>query len=211
MSEQAKTGTTTVAIVCREGVVLGADRRATAGDFIINRDFTKIYNISDDMALTIAGTVSDVQLLVKFIKAQIRLKRVRSTRELTVQETANLLAGMVYDNIRKFSAIPGISHFLLGGRDKAGLHVYDIFPDGSVTEVRDYVSSGSGSVMAYGVLETLYIKNLTVEEGVKLVIKSLNAAIQRDTASGSGFDVIKITKEGIQKVVGKQIETKVEA
>jgi len=130
---------------------------------------------------------------------------------LSVQETANLLSGMVYENIRKFSTIPGVSHFLLGGRDKTGIHIYDIFPDGSITDVKDYVSSGSGSVMAYGVLETLYTKNCSVEEGVKLVIKSLNAAIQRDTASGSGFDVVKITKDGIQKVVGKQIETKVEA
>jgi len=211
MSEQLKTGTTTVAIVCKDGVVLGADRRATAADFIVNKDVPKIHIISDDMALTMAGTVSDVQLLIKFIKAQIRLKRVRSTRELTVHETANLLAGLVYDNIRKFSTIPGISHFLLGGKDKMGIHVYDIFPDGSVTEVKDYVSSGSGSVMAYGVLETLYNKNISVDEGVKLVVKALNAAIQRDTASGSGFDVIKITKEGIQKVIGKQIEIKVEA
>lgn len=210
MSEQLKTGTTTVAIVCRDGIVLGADRRATSGDFIINKDTTKIHNISDDMALTMAGTVSDVQLLIKFIKAQIRLKRVRSTRELTVQETANLLAGMVYDNIRKFSAIPGVSHFLLAGRDVAGLHVYDIFPDGSVTEVKDYVSSGSGSIFAYGVLETLYTKVCSVEDAIKLVIKSLNAAMQRDTASGSGFDVVKITKDGIQKVAGKQIEMKVE-
>ncbi len=211
MSEQLKTGTTTVAIACRDGIVLGADRRATAGDFIVNKDTTKIHNISDDMALTMAGTVSDVQLLIKFIKAQIRLKRVRSTRELSVQETANLLAGMVYDNIRKFSAIPGVSHFLLAGRDSAGLHVYDIYPDGSVTEVKDYVSSGSGSVFAYGVLETLYAKNCSVDEGIKLVVKSLNAAIQRDSASGSGFDVVKITtKDGIQKIVGKQIEVKVE-
>jgi len=211
MSEQLKTGTTTVAIVCKDGIVLGADRRATAGDFIVNKDTTKIHNISDDMALTMAGTVSDVQLLIKFIKAQIRLKRVRSTRELTVKETGNLLAGMVYENIRKFSTIPGVSHFLLGGKDKAGIHIYDIYPDGSVTEVNDYVSSGSGSVFAYGVLETLYSKNCSIDEGIKLVLKSLNAAIQRDSASGSGFDIVKITKDGIQKVVGKQIETKVEA
>ena len=212
MSEQQlKTGTTTVAIVCKDGIILGADRRATAGDFIVNKDTTKIHNISDDMALTMAGTVSDVQLLIKYIKAQIRLKRVRSTRELSVQETANLLAGMVYDNIRKFSAIPGVSHFLLGGKDGAGFHVYDIYPDGSISDVKDYVSSGSGSIFAYGVLETLYAKNCSIDEGVKLVLKALNAAVQRDAMSGSGFDVVKITKDGIQKVMGKQLEVKVEA
>lgn len=210
MSEQLKTGTTTVIVVCKDGIVLGADRRATAGNFIVNKDTTKIHAISDYMALTMAGTVSDVQLIIKFVKAQLRLKKVRSGRDLTVKETANLLAGIVYDNIRKLSAIPGISHFLLGGMDKIGFHVYDIYPDGSVTEVKDYVSSGSGSIFAYGVLETIYTPNCSIDEGVKSVGKSLNAAIQRDNASGSGFDVLKITKDGIKKVVGKSLDVKVE-
>ncbi len=211
-SEQLKTGTTTIAVVCKDSVVLGADRRATVGGgMIVNKDVQKIYPISEHMALTMAGSVSDIQLIVKFIKAQIRLKKVRSARELRVKETANLLAGIVYENIRKFSAIPGLSHFLLGGWDEDGLHVYDIFPDGSVTDVKDYVSSGSGSVFAYGVLETLFKKDCSAEEGTKIVIKSLNAALQRDTASGSGFDVVQITKDGVKKVLGKELKLKVEA
>ena len=163
------------------------------------------------MVLTMAGSVSDIQLLIKFIKAELRLKRVRSRRDMTVKETANLLAGMVYSNIRRFSVIPGISQFLLAGKDNEGMHVYDIFPDGSVTETNDYVSSGSGSVMAYGVLETLYNKNIGVDEAIKLSLKALNAAIQRDSASGSGFDVMTVTSKGIKHIVGKQIEKKIEA
>jgi len=211
MEQNLKTGTTTIAIKCKDGIVLAADRRATAGNFIVNKDTTKIHEISENMVLTMAGSVSDVQLLIKFIKAELRLKKVRSRRDMTVKETANLLAGMVYSNIRRFSVIPGISQFLLAGKDNEGLHVYDIFPDGSVTETDDYVSSGSGSVMAYGVLETLYTKNLGVDEAIKLSIKALNAAIQRDTASGSGFDVVTVTSKGIKHVVGKQIEKKIEA
>src|SRR3989338_5731795 len=211
MTEQLKTGTTTMAIVCKDGLVLAADRRATAGTFIVNKNITKIHEISENMVLTMAGSVSDVQLLIKFVKAELRLKKVRSRRDMTVKETANLLAGMVYSNIRRFSVIPGISQFILGGRDNEGLHVYDIYPDGSVTEVTDYVSSGSGSVMAYGVLETLYKENISVEEGVKIAFKALNAAIQRDSASGSGFDIMTVTSKGLKHVVGKQIEKKVEA
>lgn len=211
MEEQLKTGTTTIAIVCKDGLVLAADRRATAGTFIVNKNITKIHEISENMVLTMAGSVSDVQLLIKFVKAELRLKKVRSRRDMTVKETANLLAGMVYSNIRRFSVIPGISQFILGGRDNEGLHVYDIYPDGSVTEVTDYVSSGSGSVMAYGVLETLYKENISVEEGVKIAFKALNAAIQRDSASGSGFDIMTVTSKGLKHVVGKQIEKKVEA
>ncbi|MBU0461811.1 MAG: proteasome subunit beta [Nanoarchaeota archaeon] len=205
-SESLKTGTTTVGIVCKDGIVLAADRRVTAGTLIANKKFTKIYEVTDKMAVTMAGTVSDVQLLVKLLKAETRLKRIRTAKEVGVKSAANLLAGMVYSNIRKMSMIPGISHFLFGGADEAGFHLFDIYPDGSLTEVEDYVSSGSGSVFVFGVLETQFKAGLTVDEGVKLATTAITAALQRDCASGNGIDVIAITKEGIKKRVSKTIE-----
>jgi len=155
--------------------------------------------------------VSDVQLLTKYLKAELRLKDIRTGRETTVKEAASLLANFVYNNIRKLSLIPGISHFIVGGKDSKGVHLYDLSPDGSIVEVDDYISSGSGSVMAFGVLETLYRKGLSIDEGVKLAAKGVNAAVQRDIASGNGIDIVTITKDGIKKVLSKEIEYRIEA
>ena len=210
-SNQVTTGTTTLAMICKEGIVLAADKKATAGYLVVDKHAEKIHLIQKDMALTTAGTVSDIQLLIKLIKAEIALKSMRSDKEVTVKEAANLLGRMIYSNIRKFSTIPGLSHFILGGKDKHGFHIYDLFPDGSVTECQDYVSSGSGSVMAYGVLETLYKKDLPVQEGIKLAVKSINAAVQRDIASGEGIDIVTITKDGTKKVLTKEIDTRIQA
>jgi proteasome beta subunit len=205
-----KTGTTTVALVCKDGIVLSADKRATSGYLVSFKKFDKIMQITDSIAVTVAGTVSDVQLLVKYIKAELRLKKIRTGRENTVKEAANLLGSLVYNNIRRMSMIPGISHFLIGGKDEFGYHLYDLSPDGSIVEIEDYVSSGSGSVMAFGVLETLFKNNLTVEEGIKLAVKSVNAAIQRDIASGNGLDVVTITKDGVKKVLTKEVNMRIE-
>ncbi|MFH1063723.1 MAG: proteasome subunit beta [Candidatus Woesearchaeota archaeon] len=202
-----KTGTTTLAIKCKDGVVLAADKRATAGHFIANKWVDKIFPIGDNMALTTAGTVSDVQLLVKLVKAELRLKNLRTGARISVKEAANLLAGMVYSNIRKPSMIPGISHFLFAGKDWTGYHIFDIYPDGSLSEAEDYLSSGSGSVFAYGVLETLYTENLSMDETKDLALKSVNAALQRDSASGNGVDLVTITEAGVKKVLTKKIDT----
>ncbi len=199
-----KTGTTTVGIMCKDGVVLAADKRATAGNLISDKKAQKIYKINDCMALTTAGVVSDVQLLVKLIKAELSLKNIRTEREANVKESVNLLAGLVYSNI--MSMIPGISHFLFAGKDYKGFHLYDIYADGSLTKNDSYVSSGSGSVMAYGVLETLYKEGMNVDDGVKLAVKCINAALQRDSATGNGIDVVTITKEGIKTVLEKEIK-----
>ncbi|MBN2454386.1 proteasome subunit beta, partial [Candidatus Woesearchaeota archaeon] len=129
-----KTGTTTIGILCRDGIVLAADKRATMGNFIADKKSDKIYQIDDKLALTTAGTVSDIQLLTKLIKAELKLKEVRTGRKPSVKEAANLLSGMIYSNIRKFSLIPGLSHFILGGVDDSGTRIYDLFVDGSLTE-----------------------------------------------------------------------------
>jgi len=202
-----KTGTTTVALVARDGVVLAADKRATAGYLIAAKDVTKILNVSDDIAVTTAGTVSDIQLMVKYLKSEIKIKELRTARKMQVKEAANLMSMLVYNNIRKFSTIPGISHFLMAGKDASGFSTWDINADGSISEVKDYVSSGSGSVMAYGVLETLYKEGLSVEEAVKLAAKAVNAAVQRDIASGNGIDIVTVTGDGVRKVLSKQIDT----
>ena len=209
-NNELKTGTTTIGMVCKDGLVLAADKRATSGYLISWKKFDKIIPITGNIAVTVAGTVSDVQLLVKYLKAELKLKDLRTGRETTVKEGASLLANFVYNNIRKFSLIPGISHFIVGGIDSTGVHLYDLSPDGSIVEVDDYISSGSGSVMVFGVLETLYKKGLSIDEGVKLAAKGINAAVQRDIASGNGIDIVTITKDGIKKVFSKEIDTRIE-
>lgn len=206
-----KTGTTTVGILCKDGVVLAADRRATMGNIIADKKAQKIHQVSDNIAMTIAGNVSDAQLLIKLIQSEIRLKRIRTGKDVVVKEVANLSARMVYNNIRQMSMIPGITQFLMGGRDMYGFHLYDIFVDGSITKCTEYVSSGSGSITAYGVLETLFKKGLSTDEGIKLVLKALNAALQRDSASGSGYDVITITDKGFLKVIEREIDSRIQA
>ena len=106
--------------------------------------------------------------------------------------------------------IPGIAHFLMGGKDREGTHLYEIFADGSIQDIPDFISSGSGSVMAYGVLETMWKPDMSIEEGVTMAVACINAAIQRDSASGNGIDVVTITESGMKRVINKEITTKIE-
>ncbi|MEM3126993.1 MAG: proteasome subunit beta [Candidatus Woesearchaeota archaeon] len=208
--EQRKTGTTTVGLVCKDGIVLAADKRATAGNLIVEKRGEKIHKIIDDIGITEAGSVSDNQLLIKLLRAELKLKEVRSNKKVTVQEAANLTAGIIYGNVRRFSIIPALSHFLMGGKDSNGYHLYDLYADGSIMEINDYVSTGSGSVFAYGVLETLYDSKMSVDDGMKLAIKAINAAMQRDNASGGGIDIAVIDAKGFRKVMTKLQETNIQ-
>lgn len=204
--ELMKTGTTTLAMLCKDGVVLAADRRMTAGTMIVSKKFQKIIPLNDDIAITIAGMVSDAQLLTKIIKAQLHLDSIRRNKKPSVKGAANLIGSLTYNNIRKFTPFLSVVGFLLGGRDESGYHIYDIGVDGSVTEHDDYVCDGSGSIFAVGLLEANYNKDISVDDGVKLAVKALNSALQRDTASGSGYDVFVVNKDGVKKVIEKELK-----
>jgi len=206
-----KTGTTTIGVICKDGVVLGADKRATAGNFIVDSNTKKVQKITDTIALTTAGSVSDIQLMIKLIRAQLKLKELRVLKRSSVAEAVGLLSGMVYGNIRRMSMLPGVTQYVVGGVDDDGVHLFDIFPDGSLTRYTDYVTSGSGSVFALGVLDTLYNKEMTVEEGVELVKKSIKAAIRRDNASGDGITIMKITKDGSVEYSEENVKATMEA
>ena len=197
MENTLKTGTTTIGIACKDGIVLAADKRATAGSMIVDKRAEKVHVIS--------GSVSEAQLLIKLIRAELKLKEVRTYKKPSAKEAANLLGGLLYSNLRKMSMFPGIAHFLLAGRDREGVHLYDLFPDGSVTKITDFISSGSGSVFAYGVLETQYKKDITNSEAVNLAVKAVNTALQRDSASGNGVDVMVINDKEIKRVLHKEL------
>lgn len=208
-TELLKTGTTTVGIVCKDGVVLAADRRASAGYMVADKKSRKVIPINEDTAITTAGLVSDIQLLTKIIKAQLKLIEMRRGKKSTVKQSANLLATLVYNNIRRMSMIPGIVGFILGGKDLSGFHLYNLGVDGSVTEVDDYAADGSGSPYALGVLESNYKKDMALSEGIKLAVTAVTTAIQRDIATGNGIDVVTITKDGVKFVLEKEITTRI--
>ena len=206
--EKIKTGTTTIGIVCKDGIVMAADKRVTAGNHIANSKYQKIAVVADNVAITTAGLVSDAQLLTKVIKAEIKLKEVQTNRKINVKEAVNILSGLSYNNIRMTGGIVG---FLVGGYDSSnGYTLWDVGVDGSILQNEEFVSDGSGSVFSLAILENEYKKDMSVDEGIKLAVKALNISQKRDNASGSGFDVMTITKDGIKKVATKLYETKFE-
>src|SRR3989344_6959936 len=201
--KKLKTGTTTLAIVCKDGLVVAADRRVTGGNLVFSKKFKKIMQISDDHLVTVAGSVSNVQLTIKIVKAQIKLDEMRRGKKLTTKEIANLMSGINYSALRSTFAI---SSFILAGKDDRGFHVYNIEPSGSVIEVDDYVGDGSGMIFATGVFESAYKEGISVDEGIKLAVKAINASLQRDTATGNGIDVYTITGKGIKQVIDKELD-----
>jgi len=188
--ENKKTGTTTVGIVTKEGVVLATEHRATMDTFIAHKTAKKLYMLDYNIGMTTAGLVGDLQYLVRYMKAEISLYRIRRKMYMPVGAAATLLSNIL--NERKFT--PYYVGLIIGGFDNKGYHVYSIDAAGGAIEDK-YASVGSGSLFVYGVLEDRWKDDLSLDEGVNLAIRGVNAAMRRDAASGDGISVATITKE----------------
>jgi len=203
-----KTGTTILGIVCKDGVVMAADRQVTAGTIVMSKDTKKVVQINDYLVTSWTGGAADAQRQGKLISAELKLKELRSKSRPSVKQAANLISSIAYSTIRQPSMIPSIVGTLVAGFNEDGsFELYTIEPAGTVIKVEDYDANfGSGMPYVLGLLERQYKKNMTLKEGIELAKESLKSSTQRDVGSGYGIDVFTISKEGIKKVVEQTIE-----
>jgi proteasome beta subunit len=185
-------GTTTVGIVCSNGVVLATEKRATMGNLIASRDTKKIYRIADRMALTTAGSVGDAQRIARLASVELKLYELQRKAPMSIKAVSTLISNILWES-RYF---PYLIQLIIGGVDWSGPKIFSLDPIGGLLEEKKIVATGSGSPVAYGVLEDRYDDEMSVENGVDLAVRALRAAMKRDSASGDGIDIVRITQEG---------------
>ena len=202
-----KSGTTIVGVVCKDGVVMGADRQTTAGNLVMSKNTQKTVKINDYLVISGTGNASDIEMQKKVISAELKLKELKSKRRPSVKEAANLIGTITYRNIRQPTMIPSIVGTLVAGVNEDGsAELYNVEPAGTAMKVEDYDANfGSGMPFVLGLLERSYSKDMSIEEGVEIVIESLKSSTQRDTGSGYGIDIFTLSKEGIEHKVAQKI------
>lgn len=183
--------TTIIGIKTTEGVVLASDKRASKGFFIGSKIVQKISKIDDTLAIAIAGQLSDAEHLIKVAAAERKLIELRRGFPLSIKESSRLIANLAYSGLRSYQ--PYYVELLVAGVDSSGSHVNVADMSGAITN-EDFAASGSGAPIAYGVLESLYDKNITNEEAMDIARKAVSAAMERDPGSGNGIDIVVIPK-----------------
>jgi proteasome beta subunit len=200
-----KTGTTTLAMVCKDGVVIATETRATMGTLIAHKATKKLYKIDEHLALATAGLVGDLQVLARYLNAEANLYRLKRDVKIPVKSAATLMSNIL--NQRKF--YPYYVQLILAGFDSSGGHVYSLDAAGGAIPDK-YTSGGSGSPYVFGVLEDSYKDNLSTDEGVNIAVRAITAAKNRDSASGGKINVAVISKDGFKEFTEDEIDKRLE-
>ena len=190
---EGKKGTTTVGIIANNCVVLAAESKATMGNLVSSKEAKKVFQIDDKMAITISGSVGDAQQLIRILQAEISLYKLEN-EDAKVSAIVTMLSNILQSN--RF--YPFLTMLIIGGIDGDGFHLYNIDPMGGITE-DDYTSTGSGSPVAFGVLESRFKENMSKDDAVSVAITAIRSARERDVyTGGKNIDVAVITDKGVE-------------
>jgi proteasome beta subunit len=200
-SNLLSSGTTTVGLRCRDGIVLGTEKRATSGYMIANKQTIKLFRVDRHLGMTLAGSLGDAQAVIRLVQAEVALYRARVGRPISVEAATTFTANLL--NANRF--YPYFGWFILGGVDSTGPRLFSLDSSGAFLEER-FVSIGSGSPFALGVLENSWKTGTSVSDGIDLAIRGLTVAMKRDSASGDGYAIATVTGGGFLELGPEEIE-----
>src|SRR5215467_6645528 len=196
VAEQIKKGTTTCALTCTDGVVLAADTRASAGFFIADKHVMKIQKVDRHIGMTIAGGVADAQNLVDIMRYNANIYRISNRKLMPIRSAARLCSNILF-NQRYYPYF--VQLIMAGFNEQERAQIYNIDLFGSMTTER-FISTGSGSPVAYGYLESEFKENMKVEEAYKIALRAIAAAIRRNAGTGDSINVVIIDKNGYREL-----------
>jgi 20S proteasome subunit beta 2 len=187
-----KTGTTICGLIFKDGVILGADTRATEDSIVAVKNCSKIHYIAKNMYCCGAGTAADTEYVTRMTESEVELHRLEADVDIMPFNMAKtIIKRYLFQYQGHVSAA-----LILGGYDKEGPHLTSIHPHGS-TDSTPYVTMGSGSLAAMAVFEDRYKPDMTEEEGKKLVRDAVAAGVFNDLGSGSNIDLCVIKKDKV--------------
>lgn len=197
-----KTGTTIVGVCYKDGVVLGADTRATNGPMVADKNCLKIHKITENIYCCGAGTSADCDNITRLIASQLELHRLETGSTPRVVTCITRLKQRLFQYQGYISAA-----LVVGGVDCKGSHLHTVYPHGS-SDRHAFCTMGSGSLAAMSVFESQYRDGLTEEEAVQMVDDAIQAGIFNDLGSGSNVDVCIIRHDGTTEMIRNKHDQK---
>ncbi|KAM7487157.1 hypothetical protein LguiB_024641 [Lonicera macranthoides] len=193
-------GTTTLAFIFKHGVIVAADSRASMGGYISSQSVRKIIEINPYMLGTMAGGAADCQFWLRNLGTKCRSHELANKRRISVTGASKLLANTLY-SYRGMGLSVGT---MVAGWDEKGPHLYYVDSEGGRLEGTKF-SVGSGSPYAYGVLDSGYDYDMTIEEAAALARGAIYHATFRDAASGGVASVYYVGPNGWKKLSGDDV------
>ncbi len=191
-----KKGTTTLGFKFQGGILIAVDSRASMGTYNSSEGVQKVIHINDYMIGTMAGGAADCQFWEENLARILKLYELNNGERISISGASQLFCSMLFQ-YRGYGLSVGT---MIAGMDKDGQHLYYCDNDGNRIK-GDRFTIGSGGTYAYGVLDTYYRYDLTLDEAVTLGKRAISEATYMDSGSGGGVNVYLVSDKGWKRLV----------
>ena len=201
-SQDLKTGTTTVGVIAKDAIILAADMRASMGHLAYDEEADKLYKITENIALSNAGSVGDSLAMIRFLRSHAYLYEIERETKISPKAISSYLSNILNAN-RHY---PYIVQFLIAGFNDSA-DIYELTPYGGVLRRDKYAVTGSGSELALATIDDGYKKDMSEEEAIALAVKAVSAAKKRDLYTGGvSISIMVIRRDGIEELKRSEVE-----
>lgn len=206
-SQDLKTGTTTVGIVAKDAIILAADMRASMGHLAYDEEAEKLYKITENIALSNAGSVGDSLTIIRFLRSHAYLYEIERETRMSAKAISSYLSNILNSN----RYYPYIVQFLIAGFNDSA-DIYEVTPYGGVLRRNKYAVTGSGSELALATIDDGYRKEMSEEDAIRLAVKAVEAAKKRDLYTGGvSISVMIVRRDGIEELERNKVEKYIES
>lgn len=175
--ETVRSGSTAIALSCREGIVLTVEERMHTK--LQNPNFSwKLFQIDEHIGAVAAGLNSDARVLVDSARVHAQIIRLSYDEEPTVEQVAKRIGDLMQIYTQHAGVRPFGAALLFGGVDKTGTRVFYTEPSGLVLEY-DAWAIGRGAEKVKEYLEANYKKDIGLEEAVELALTALVKSVEK--------------------------------
>lgn len=188
-----KTGTTICGVIFKDGVILGADTRATMGPIVAVKVCQKLHRLASNIYCAGAGTSADCDHVTHMVASDVELHRLEADVD---QVPVAMVKTIMKRYLFQYQGHVG-AHIILGGYDKEGPQLVSVSNHGC-TSINPYTTLGSGSLAAMSVMEARYKPDMSEEEAKRLVRDAIAAGVFNDLGSGSNIDLCVIKKDKVE-------------
>ena len=194
-----KTGTTIVACVYDEGVVLGADTRVSTGIYVSNRASDKMTVLEDTTVMCRSGSAADTEAVASIVRFHIEQIGMERSEPLDVKTVAQVANNVNYRNKGANQGIGLGAYMIVGGWDKKfGSKVFSCTAGGNMIETK-WTTDGSGSTFIWGFMDDGFKENMTRSECEDFVTRAIFLAMPTDSSSGGCVRLNTVNSNGIHR------------
>ncbi|HIH20005.1 TPA: archaeal proteasome endopeptidase complex subunit alpha [Candidatus Micrarchaeota archaeon] len=168
--EAVKTGATSIGMVCKDAVVLLAQKRISS-PLIVKGSHEKIYQIDSHVVASSSGLVADARKLVDIARLEAQKHRLTYDQAISTEQ----LAKKIGDHIQAYTQYGGVRPYgvslLVAGSD-GEMRLFETEPSGAIFEYKA-TAIGSGKKEVEEMFEKEFKEDLSLEECLKLCMKAL--------------------------------------